>query len=422
MFKFIHAADMHLDSPLRGLEQYPGAPVEQIREATRQAFVNLVDLAVEEEVSFVLIAGDVYDGDWKDYNTGLFFISQLSRLGKEDIKVFVISGNHDAASRITKNLRFPENVHTFSNRKPETILIKELSVAIHGQGFSSPSVTENLAVSYPKKKKGLFNIGLLHTAIDGREGHEPYAPCKVIDMESKGYDYWALGHVHMREVICEDPWIVFPGNTQGRHVRELGAKGCMFVTVDDEGSVSIEHRNLDVFRWALCEVDVSEAGNGFDVVDLVGLEIEKEMEKAEGLPLAVRLKLTGMSQAHKDLAGNMARWESEIRAKATEGSGGDVWVEKIVLKTGMLLDVEELQRRDDALGGLLKSIRKMEEHDEEILSLIRDEFSNLKSKLPEELLRNQEVFGMDTPDALKELIGDVRQLLIPRLLSVGEDE
>ncbi len=422
MFKFIHAADIHLDSPLKGLEQYEGAPVEQIREATRQALVNLVDLAVEEKVSFVLIAGDVYDGDWKDYNTGLFLVSQLSRLGKEGIRVFMISGNHDAASRITKSLRFPDNVHMFPSKKPVTKIIKELSVAIHGQGFPRPAVEENLALSYPEKKRDHFNIGLLHTCAGGREGHEPYAPCSVKELESKGYDYWALGHAHQREELCQDPWIIFPGNTQGRHVRETGAKGSTLVAVDDDGAVTPEHRNLDVFRWAVCEVDVSEAASGFDVVDLAGLEIDRGLEGTDGLPLAVRLNLTGRSRAHQDLVGNLARWENEIRARATDSSVGEAWVEKIGLKTSMLLDVEELQKRDDAMGGLLESIQKIEEDGEEILPLIRDEFANLKSKLPEEFLSEGDVFGMTDPDTLREVIRDVRQLLIPRLLSAGEKE
>ncbi len=422
MFKFIHAADIHLDSPLKGLEQYPGAPVEQIRGATRQALVNLVGLAVEEGVSFVLIAGDVYDGDWKDYNTGLFLVSQLSRLGKEGIRVFMISGNHDAASRITKSLRFPDNVCMLPSRKPGTEIIEELSVAIHGQSFPRAAVEEDLSRSYPEKKKDHFNIGLLHTCAGGKPGHEAYAPCSVQDLESKGYDYWALGHAHTREELGRDPWIIFPGNTQGRHVRETGPKGCTLVTVDHDGAVTPEHRNLDVFRWAVCEVDVSEAASGFEVVDLAGLEIDRGLEETDGLPLAVRLNITGRSRAHHDLTGNPVHWENEIRARAADSSVGEVWVEKIRVKTSMPLDVEELQKRDDAIGGLLESIQKMEEDGEEILPLIKEEFANLKSKLPEEFLSEGDVFGLTDPDTLREVIRDVRQLLIPRLLSAGERE
>ncbi len=225
MIKFIHAADIHLDSPLVGLERYDGAPVDEIRGATRRALENLVRLATEEHASFVLIAGDVYDGDWKDYNTGLFFVKQMARLKEAGISVYLVAGNHDAASVITKSLRMPDNVAFLSTERPETMLIDRLGIALHGQGFPAREVTEDLSIAYPDAMAGMFNIGLLHTSVDGRSGHEPYAPCTLDGLRSKGYDYWALGHVHAREVLSEDPWIVFPGNMQGRHVRETGPKG-----------------------------------------------------------------------------------------------------------------------------------------------------------------------------------------------------
>ena len=250
MAKFIHASDIHLDSPLRGLERYDGAPVEQIRQTTRMAMRNLVRAAIEEKVDFVMIAGDLYDGDWRDFNTGLFLLQQMSELRSADIRVFIVSGNHDAASQITRSLRMPKNVHLFPTDAPDTVILGELGVAIHGQGFAKEAVTANLAQGYPQAQAGLFNIGLLHTSVTGRDGHEPYAPCSLADLLAKGYDYWALGHVHTREVLHEhDPWIVFPGNIQGRHIRETGAKGCMVVTVEDGEVVEATHRNLDVLRW-----------------------------------------------------------------------------------------------------------------------------------------------------------------------------
>ncbi len=135
MPKFIHAADLHLDSPLRGLDGYEGAPVEEIRGATRKALENLVDLAIAQSVDFLLIAGDIYDGDWRDYNTGLFFLAQMSRLREPGVRVFFIRGNHDASSQITRQLNLPDHVREFSTRKPETITLDDLGVAILGQGF-----------------------------------------------------------------------------------------------------------------------------------------------------------------------------------------------------------------------------------------------------------------------------------------------
>ena len=233
MFKFIHAADVHLDSPLRGLSRYESAPAESIRNACQRAFENLVDLAIDEKVSFVLLAGDLYDGDWRDYSTGIFLSQQMGRLGQQNIPVFTVAGNHDAANRMTKALDSFSNMTILSSQKAETIMLDDLAVAIHGQSFGTQHVDENLAAGFAAAEQGMFNIGLLHTSLDGREGHAVYAPCSADDLRSKGYQYWALGHIHKQEFVSENPWIVFSGCIQGRHIQESGAKGCVLVTVED---------------------------------------------------------------------------------------------------------------------------------------------------------------------------------------------
>lgn len=210
MFRFIHAADVHLDSPLQGLELHEGAPVELLRGATRRALENLVQLAIEENVDFLVIAGDVYDGDWKDYSTGLFFRSQMVKLAAKGIPVYLIAGNHDAASVISKKLLLPENVHVFSTRAAETKEVADHPVAIHGRGFPNRAVPENLVKDYPLAAPGKFNLGILHTSLTGKPGHDTYAPCSEKDLSEKGYGYWALGHIHQPEIISQDPWIAFP--------------------------------------------------------------------------------------------------------------------------------------------------------------------------------------------------------------------
>ncbi|HEX6986053.1 MAG TPA: DNA repair exonuclease, partial [Planctomycetaceae bacterium] len=214
MFKFLHAADLHLDSPLRGLDRYDGAPVEAIRQATRRAVENLVDLAIAERVAFVLIAGDVYDGDWPDYNTGLFFARQMAKLREAGIAVYLLAGNHDAASVITRALTLPDNVAVFPTDAPGTLIHEGANVAIHGQGFRTRAVLDDLSANYPKATPGCFNIGLLHTAAAGCDGHDPYAPCTVEGLRNRGYDYWALGHIHLRQTLCDDgTFIAYSGNT-----------------------------------------------------------------------------------------------------------------------------------------------------------------------------------------------------------------
>lgn len=416
MFKFVHAADIHLDSPLRGLARYEGAPVDRIRGATRQALKNLVDLTLAEEADFLLIAGDLYDGDWKDYNTGLFFASEMSRLRAAGIKVFIVAGNHDAGSQISRQLRMPDNVVRLSSKKPQTVTLDQLRVAIHGQGFSKAAVSEDLSIAYPPAAVGLFNIGMLHTSVNGREGHEPYAPCTIDGLITKGYDYWALGHVHKREILCEDPLIIFPGNIQGRHIRETGAKGCTLVAVQEGRVTAVEHRNLDVVRWSVLQLDVSGAISPEEIVETFISSAKEQIDESDGCLLAVRLQLVGHCRAHSELMLDTERWVNEIRMSATDFSGGDLWIEKVEIQTGSRTSLDEMLKRDDALGGLLSSIQRVGANDEEFLSIL-DELSEFRRKLPPELHFGEQAIDLDNHAERRAIVEDVKQILIGRLLS-----
>src|SRR6478609_9326773 len=296
--KFVHAADLHLDSPLAGLSKYEGAPVEQIRGATRRALENLVKLCLSEQVELLLIAGDLYDGDWRDYSTGLFFAKQMAALRAGNVRVVWIRGNHDAASKLTAHLNLPDNVRELSHKKPDSLVLEDLGLAVHGQGFDTREVTTDLSQRYPEPKPGLFNIGLLHTALEGRAGHAPYAPCRLSALIDRGYDYFALGHVHTREVLSERPWIVFPGNLQGRHARETGPKGATLVTVHDDAVADVDHRALDVARWEVVHVDASRASDALEVVDLAREALEAQARDLGDRVLAARLVVRGRSRAN----------------------------------------------------------------------------------------------------------------------------
>ena len=415
MFRFLHAADIHLDSPLRGLEAYPDAPVEQIRGAARRAFDNLIRLAIEEEVAFVLLAGDLYDGDWKDYNTGIFFMHRMGRLREAGIPVFMIAGNHDAASQLTKSLTFPDNVTLLSSRRAATRVLDDLGVAIHGQGFATRAVAEDLSRGYPDPVPGLFNIGLLHTSLTGRPGHEPYAPCTLAALRGHGYDYWALGHVHQREVLSRDPWVVFPGNIQGRHIRETGPKGCVLVTVDEGRISAVENRDLDVLHFALLDVDVSDRADLPAVYELARTAMERELDLAQGRPLAARVRLAGASGLHPALRRSEIHVREELRAMAA--SLGEVWLEKLVLATAPAGPVVAVE--DSPLVGLLPDLERLDFDVESIFEMVPD-FRSLHAKLP------LDVKGEDDPlafrgEALERLRVDVRELLLSRLMGARHE-
>ena len=332
-FRFLHAADLHLDSPLRGLEADPSAPAELIRGATRRALGRLVDLAIDEKVDFLLIAGDIYDGDWPDFGTGLFFGAQMRRLDHAGIPVFAVRGNHDAANRMTRSLRMPANVTIFDHGKAHTIRLPGPGVAIHGQSFADPKEPNDLSRGYPPPDKGLFNIGLLHTSAEGYAEHARYAPCDLPRLKAHGYDYWALGHIHERQELSKDPWIVFPGNLQGRHIKESGPKGASLVTVIDHRIASVEHRVLDVLRWVHIEdVDLDGAADETEALNRIQSALEAALRDADKLPLAARITLNGTTAAHAALSGDGLREKILNEAQSLPGEHR-LWLEAIKLRT-----------------------------------------------------------------------------------------
>jgi exonuclease SbcD len=363
-FRFLHCADLHLDSPLRGLEADSDAPVEKIRGATREALRNLVDYAINERVDFVVAAGDLYDGDWKDWRTGQFLVGQVARLANAGIPFIAIRGNHDAESVITHRLRMPGDIaRLLDHARPETYRLANLPVSIHGQSFATRAVTDNIALAYPAPDPDRFNIGLLHSSVGEREGHDTYASCSVEQLRDHGYHYWALGHVHKADVLCEDPWIVFPGNLQGRHVIETGAKGATLVTVTDgkvAGAVSIA---FDTVRWARIPVLLTQDADEDLALSQVRTALAAAFELAEGRLLAARITLSGACAAHDAFVRDPGATREKIRAEALAIAGpGMIWTETIEIATTPLGGTAG-KERTDAIGQLVRALENVSSDD-----------------------------------------------------------
>jgi DNA repair protein SbcD/Mre11 len=357
-FRFLHAADLHIDSPLRGLEADPDAPADRIRTATRAAYTNLVDFALHAQVAFVLIAGDLFDGEWQDWRTGQFFAQETARLTRASIRVFCIRGNHDAASVVTGRLALPEGARMLPSDQPASIRLAELNVVIHGMGFSARSVPENVVPRYPSPLAGHLNIGMLHTSATDRGMHETYAPCTAEQLVAHGYDYWALGHVHARQELTRTPCpVVFPGNTQGRHIRETGPKGATLVTVQDGRIVDVAHRDLDLVRWALLPVDLTGAASEDDAFAAVRAMLEAALDAAGDRLLAVRIVLQGATAAHPALVRDLGATRDKLHAEAAGcAAAGTIWLESVAVRTRTMLDRAAMRARSDAVGLLVREL------------------------------------------------------------------
>jgi DNA repair exonuclease SbcCD nuclease subunit len=415
--RIVHAADLHLDSPLVGLVRYEGAPVSEVRGATRRALENLVQLCLDESAQLLLLAGDLYDGDWRDYSTGLFFAAQLARLREAGTRVVWIRGNHDAQSKITRHLILGDHCVELSSKAPETFVHEPSGVAVHGQGFFTQAVTEDLSAGYPEPIKGLFNIGLLHTALSGRPGHAAYAPCDARALTARGYDYWALGHVHQRELVATDPYIVFPGNLQARHVRETGPKGATLLHVEDGRLVKLEPRALDVVRFAQLRVDATPAETLGDVAQRVKAALRAALTEAEGRLLAARVHVVGASRAHAELARDPERARAQVQSSANEIQGGDVWLEDVRFATEAALDQATLAARDDALGQLVRSLAACDQ-DEALVQSLTGELAELLRVLPAELRDPELGLDFSDPEQVRELLDAAKRQLLPRLLGL----
>jgi exonuclease SbcD len=417
-YKFLHAADIHLDSPLRGLSRYEGVPAEEVRLATRAALDNLVMAAIEEEVAFVIIAGDIYDGDWPDFGTGLFFCAAMGRLAQAGIGVFLLYGNHDAESVLTRKLPLPVGVQVFDTRRAGTLFHQATATALHGWSYRERDTRDNLASAYPPPLANHLNIGVLHTALNGgRPPHAPYAPCTPQQLAAKGYGYWALGHVHEFELVSAVPPIVFPGNLQGRNIRECGRKGAVVVSVED-GQVVGPPRPiaLDAVRWARVDVDVAgvhaEAELHARLRDALGQAHE---DHAEGRPLMARVTIGGRTALHGALHQRRDALREEVRAIAVAISAG-LWIEKVALNTvpPVVSDPVDPTLRDE-LGSLLAQGAT----DPGLAAVLNAELQDFLARTPPDLGADDELLTALRRGEVAALLQEAAAALDARLATVA---
>lgn len=324
--KILHTADIHLDSPLRSLALRNSELRDTVAAATRTSFSLLVDLAIAEDVAALLVAGDLFDGRERSARTGAFLMSELERLGDAGIKVFYTKGNHDAENPITGTLDLPAHVHVFDARGGRELLIED--VWIHGVSFGDRHAPESLLPRFKAPVPNAVNIAMLHSSLGGAAGHDVYAPCSVADLAGMGFDYWALGHVHKRQIHSEAPWVVMPGIPQGRDIGEAGSKSVTLLTID-QGRIEVSEKRTSVVEFVQSALDVTDADSDESLRMMLRQHIAALRRQIAAPTGVVRLSLTGRSPRHWQMIRDHEVWSEQAEELAR--SAGDLWIDKLVL-------------------------------------------------------------------------------------------
>lgn len=415
--RFIHAADLHLDSPFQGLLTQAPAIADTLRTATFDAYQTLIQLCIKEKVQFLLIAGDVYDGTDRSLRAQLRFRDGLATLAAHGIHSFIVHGNHDPMDGWSSSIEWPAGVHVFGGERVESVpwgADGTPLACISGISYPKRSERRNLARLFQPEQPDLFQIALLHCNCGGDLNHEAYAPCGLDDLTRLDFNYWALGHVHKPRILNRDPFVAYSGNTQGRSIREQGACGCWLVKVRDGRQVESEFRPLDVVRWATAEVMI----HGLESIDALDLAIADKLDELregnDGRPLICRLALTGRGPLYRELSHNQAHEEMLARVRET-GVAADpfVWVQSLELDCRPELDLERRSQSRDLLGQVLSFAREMREGGD-----LRQELAPALAGLFEDG-RARKALSALTPEELERLLGEA-ELLCVDLLEADE--
>ena len=408
-FRFIHTADLHLDSPLRSLALRNRDLAELIGDATRQALVAIVDLCIDEQVDALIIAGDLYDADQTSMKTARFLAGQMQRLHEAGIATFIIRGNHDALSRITQELILPPSVTVFGGRSHAIDIAHcDLALSIHGLSFAKPHAPESLLEKYHRPTPDAVNIGIMHTSVAGAAGHDLYAPCKASDLHGWGFDYWALGHVHARAQHNGKRTVIMPGMPQGRDINEGGEKTVTVVTVNDDRSLTVEERPTSIAQFERVSVDLSSAKTWREAVELIEEGMRGARDRTRSQHLVGRVRLTGVTplswQLRRDR--DLLLTETEQRSEGL----GKTWIEKIEIATTAPVSTPVGSATADPVLELGELMRNDIIHQHGVRQDLRDLVKVLRDDLPPEARS----FSGDDEAAF--------EALIDQLLSEGSED
>ncbi len=410
-FRFLHCSDLHLDCPFTGLGNVDAEVARELYEATFSAFEEVERLAIEHDIDFILIAGDVYETEHASLRAEVRFRKVLERLTEKGIQVFIVHGNHDPLPMWKHGLKLPQGVHRFGAKVSRHRVIRDgIELAdIYGISFPRADVRENLARHFQREDPHLFSIGLLHTNVGGEPEHDNYAPCTLEDLISAGMDYWALGHVHTYKILRQqNPMIVYSGTTQGRHIGETGPHGCVIVEVQGKDIVSFQFYETDKIRWEIIELHVQPDDTFETFLQTLETHITSLHTRNTSRPVLVRFLVHGRASFHRKLLHRDER-EDLLGILREYGMGYEpwVWVESITFHTKPPIDINKRRQVPDVTGDFLTLVHKLRSssHGPETIRKILLEhtgktfLSHLVEKFPDEdllkILDEAEQLGLD---------------------------
>ncbi|WP_417264440.1 metallophosphoesterase family protein [Celeribacter sp.] len=390
LIKILHTADVHLDSPLRSLATRNSELRDIVATATRTSFSQLVDFAISEAVAALLIAGDLFDGKERSARTGAFLTAELARLGEAGIRVFYIKGNHDAENPITGTLDLPSHVHVFDARGGSEQLTDD--VWIHGVSFADRHAPDSLLPRFKAPIPGALNIAMLHSSLGGAAGHDIYAPCSVADLANMGFDYWALGHIHKRQVHSEAPWVVMPGIPQGRDIGEAGQKSATLLMIEN-GRIEVTDVPTSVVEFAHIELDISGADSDEVLRGLLKTSLTTTRSAASAPACVTRLTLTGRPARHWHFMRDRDVWAEQVNDLAE--AIGDIWIDKLVFDLLPPTTAADTNSAADELAVTMAAIRE----EPGFVASAREEIETILQELPV-ALRDKLVADESAQDAL----------------------
>ncbi|UOR13218.1 metallophosphoesterase family protein [Halobacillus amylolyticus] len=407
--RFIHSADLHLDSPFKGRGRLPEVLREQMRASTFEAFERLIKQAIHHRVDFVLIVGDLFNEETRSLKAQVQLREGFKRLEKHDIAVFISYGNHDYIQGMRYPITYPSNVHSFDQETVQALPFYQDNIHlanIYGFSYVNREVKDRKVKEFIKEGTPVYHIGMLHGSLEANNEHDVYAPFKLEELRHQPMDYWALGHIHKRQHLSQHPPVVYPGNIQGRSRKEQGMKGCSLVQLEEN---DIQHTFIPLHSFAFEEVSLPvETLERPEELEAIFEQAKKEVQADYPVMLSVTLYGRNGALQKWKTEGVLQEWVDMIN-EAEDLEKSWIWIDDITVHDRPAFDMEELSTGHHFTGEYIRNAEQ----------LTSEEWRKHLSPLYQNRRAAKYLDPLVESD-YKEIIERAKQLVVEQLLSKGE--